>query len=62
MSTDPCEIGQSLRREVLDKAARLLIPWQAALELTYRCNLHCSHCYNDLIESDELSLEEWKGK
>ena len=31
-----------------------------ALELTYRCNLRCSHCYIDLAEPNELSFEEWK--
>ncbi len=47
--------------ELMGKAARLNVPFQVALELTYRCNLRCVHCYVDLVERDELSVAEWKG-
>ena len=50
----------SLLREVMAKCSRMNIPVQAALELTYRCNLHCVHCYVDLEETEELTFEEWK--
>ena len=50
---------RSLLEEVGSKCSRLNIPLQAQLELTYRCNLRCSHCYVDLDEPDELSFEEW---
>lgn len=33
------------------------------LHLTYKCNLHCSYCYNKDIrkqQKEELSLDEWK--
>ncbi len=37
------------------------IPWIAHIELTYRCNLRCCHCYVESYESpNELSLDEWK--
>jgi MoaA/NifB/PqqE/SkfB family radical SAM enzyme len=41
------------------------IPYTGALELTYRCNLNCCHCYcnlglNDKRKSDELTAREIK--
>jgi radical SAM protein with 4Fe4S-binding SPASM domain len=60
MSNQPAGAKQPLLHEMVAKCAQLHIPIQAALELTYRCNLHCSHCYVDLKETDELSVEEWK--
>ncbi len=56
------EIGSKkpLMWEVMDKASALSMPLQVALELTYRCNLRCAHCYIDLIDKEELSLIEWK--
>jgi radical SAM protein with 4Fe4S-binding SPASM domain len=42
------------------KCSQLNIPLHVALELTYRCNLGCTHCYVDLDEPDELTFEEWK--
>jgi radical SAM protein with 4Fe4S-binding SPASM domain len=50
-----------LLQEMVTKCSHLNIPAQAVLELTYRCNLHCVHCYVDVDEHDELTLEEWKG-
>jgi AdoMet-dependent heme synthase len=50
-----------LMQEVFTRCSRLSIPAQAILELTYRCNLHCVHCYVDVKEPEELSLEEWKA-
>ena len=31
--------------QVIGTATRLRIPLMAQLELTYRCNLRCLHCY-----------------
>jgi MoaA/NifB/PqqE/SkfB family radical SAM enzyme len=50
-----------LRYEASDK----LIPFQATLELTYRCNERCGHCYLATYNDQEdgrppLTLEEWK--
>lgn len=38
-------------------------PFRGVLELTYRCNLNCVHCYCKGSEDDrkELSLSEWKS-
>jgi radical SAM protein with 4Fe4S-binding SPASM domain len=35
-------------------------PYRMDLALTYRCNVNCSHCYNQRRESAELGSEEWK--
>jgi radical SAM protein with 4Fe4S-binding SPASM domain len=48
-------------QDVVARCSQLSIPIQAILELTYRCNLHCAHCYVDINEPDELTFEEWKG-
>ena len=58
MSSPP---ARSLLQEVIARCSRLNVPAQAVLELTYRCNLSCVHCYVDLAETDELTLEEWQG-
>lgn len=37
-------------------------PYSAQLELTYRCNLNCVHCYCKGSEGgNELTTKEWKG-
>ena len=52
-----------LMHEVLRRAAKRLIPLQVTIELTYRCNLRCKHCYVDQNlrrnATGELSCEEW---
>ncbi len=35
-------------------------PYRMDLALTYRCNINCSHCYNQRRESAELTTAEWK--
>ncbi len=35
-------------------------PYRMDLALTYRCNIDCSHCYNQRRESAELATGEWK--
>ena len=51
--------NRPLLHEVMSKSAQINIPLQAALELTYRCNLRCAHCYVDIKEKDELSFKDW---
>jgi len=40
-----------------------LFPLSAQIELTYRCNLHCIHCYCKGFNSSgkELDTTQWKG-
>jgi radical SAM protein with 4Fe4S-binding SPASM domain len=35
-------------------------PYRADLALTYRCNISCSHCYNETREKAELDTASWK--
>jgi radical SAM protein with 4Fe4S-binding SPASM domain len=35
-------------------------PYRMDLALTYRCNINCSHCYNQRREAEELSTGDWK--
>ncbi len=63
MSVLPDAIERPLLREVTTRCAELNVPLQAVVELTYRCNLQCTHCYIDIEVSrnDELSSEQWKN-
>jgi len=55
--------ARPLMHEVMRRAAANLVPLHASLELTYRCNLRCKHCYIDPYlrqnASEELSTREW---
>lgn len=53
-------VEEHLLRNIMEKCNHLNIPTQAILELTYRCNLRCVHCYVDVGSPDELTSEEWK--
>lgn len=44
---------------LLQQAERELRPLTALLELTYRCNLLCSFCYNAPRDDRELDAAEW---
>ncbi|HSQ36101.1 MAG TPA: radical SAM protein, partial [Candidatus Binatia bacterium] len=35
-------------------------PYRMDLALTYRCNIHCSHCYNQRRDTTELNTADWK--
>ena len=46
-----------------NKSARANRPLQGSLELTYRCNERCTHCYIEKFWDDPkkiLTLEQWK--
>ncbi len=48
--------------QFLAKATASAIPIQASIELTYRCNERCTHCYIDEFKDDPqkiLSLKDW---
>lgn len=54
-----------LLHEVMRRAGERYVPWQAAIEVTYRCNLTCRHCYvDDALKSGErpeLTADAWRG-
>ena len=48
--------------EIIRKSDRYNIPLFALLELTYKCNLHCRHCYiNKNPHKKELTANQIKG-
>ena len=47
-------------REMGARALRLGIPLGAQLDLTYRCNERCVHCYLDHVDHGEMTLAEIK--
>lgn len=48
----------SLMRRMVVKALRLGIPLNVQLDLTYRCNERCVHCYLDHDDHGEMTTEE----
>lgn len=50
----------SLMREMGARALRLGIPLSVHLDLTYRCNERCVHCYLDHDDHGEMTLAEIK--
>jgi AdoMet-dependent heme synthase len=41
-----------------EKAVRLNVPLSAHLDITYRCNERCVHCYLDHDDHGELTFDE----
>src|SRR5215831_6752476 len=50
----------SLLAEINSKARHLGIPLNVHLDVTYRCNERCQHCYLDHEDAGEMSTEEIK--
>ena len=49
-----------LLQEITDKALALNVPMGVQLDLTYRCNERCVHCYLDHDDHGEMTTEEIK--
>lgn len=49
---------------ITDRASALRIPLNALIEITYKCNVDCIHCYcqhlNEPVKRQELTTDEWK--
>src|SRR6202167_2395635 len=50
----------ALVAEMVAKALKLNIPLSVQLDLTYRCNERCVHCYLDHHDHGEMATEEIK--
>lgn len=51
----------ALMQELESKALRLGVPLNAHLDVTYRCNERCTHCYLDHDDHGEMTLTEIKS-
>ncbi|MFZ0560499.1 MAG: radical SAM protein, partial [Terriglobales bacterium] len=51
----------SLMTEVGQKAFNLGVPIAVHMDVTYRCNERCVHCYLDHDDHGEMTTEEIKG-
>ena len=51
----------SLMQELVGKALDLRVPLSAHLDITYRCNEQCEHCYLDHEDHGEMSTAEIKN-
>src|SRR5271156_7022942 len=51
----------SLMQELNHKALRLGVPLSVHLDLTYRCNERCEHCYLDHEDFGEMTTAELKS-
>ncbi len=51
----------ALLQEVMDRARLLGVPFDVHLDLTYRCNERCLHCYLDHVSPAEMSTLELRG-
>jgi AdoMet-dependent heme synthase len=50
----------ALMHEMSERALRLGVPFSAQLDLTYRCNEQCVHCYLDHEDHGEMTTAEIK--
>ncbi|MFZ0816975.1 MAG: radical SAM protein [Candidatus Sulfotelmatobacter sp.] len=50
-----------LMQEMSERALRLGVPFSAQLDLTYRCNEQCIHCYLDHDDHGEMTTAEIKN-
>ncbi len=48
----------NLLQRIEQRAAELRVPLRAHLDITYRCNEYCAHCYVHRRDVDEMSLAE----
>jgi len=50
----------TLMEEIQQRALQLGIPWAVHLDVTYRCNERCVHCYLDHDDRGEMTTSEIK--
>ena len=59
----PGQEYKDFSRRIWDKSVGAPLPTRAQFEITYRCNIHCVHCYTDPFNTPgqvrrELAFEE----
>src|SRR5881396_2125772 len=54
------ELMPTLMQEMTAKAQRLGVPISVQLDVTYRCNERCVHCYLDHDDHGEMTLAEMR--
>lgn len=54
---DFSSFSQDLSRHSVEKR----IPISGSIDLTYKCNLDCVHCYRPKNNKEELSTDQWKN-
>jgi radical SAM protein with 4Fe4S-binding SPASM domain len=50
-----------LMEAAMQKALQLGVPWSVHVDVTYRCNERCEHCYLDHDDHGEMSTQEICG-
>lgn len=57
---DHCQLREISRTEfgerIFDKSE--MFPYAGMMEVTFRCNLNCAHCYVNLTDSNDKAIEE----
>ena len=51
----------SLMSEFVQRATNIGAPLSVHLDVTYRCNERCVHCYLDHVDHGEMTTEEIKA-
>jgi radical SAM protein with 4Fe4S-binding SPASM domain len=58
---DPCPICDLDLETIAPFSRQPSAPYRMDIALTYRCNNHCIHCYNEASRAqNELSTDDWK--
>jgi radical SAM protein with 4Fe4S-binding SPASM domain len=61
ISSGACDTITYLNLDILEPfQTPVSAPYRIDLALTYRCNVSCSHCYNNTVEKAELETDQWK--
>ena len=55
------DVTDHARAYLVQRAQEHLVPLGVHIDVTYRCDLDCVHCYLSDRDRDELSLEEYEA-